>query len=256
MSRRVVITGAGVVTGFGPGIEPLWSALLEGRSAIGPMTLVSPGGFACQVASEVKDYKARDFLPKHYRKAVKVMARDIELAVGAALEAVQSAGLITKGLTTGEEAAMTYDASRIGCHIGAGLIAAEVNELAYAISTSADESGTFSYEKWGESAMGNLTPLWLLKYLPNMLACHVTIIHDARGPSNTITCSEASGILSLGESTRVIQRGAADLCYSGSAESKVNHMGMARLQLSEYLAKRSEERRVGKECRSRWSPYH
>jgi len=236
MSRRVVITGAGVVTGFGPGIEPLFCALLEGRSSIAPMTCVSPGGFPCQVASEVKDFKARDFVPKSYRKTLKVMARDIELAVGAAIEAVRNAGLTTKATADDENAEVTYSPTRVGCHIGAGLIAAEVNELAYAMSTSVDEAGEISYDAWGETGMGNLTPLWLLKYLPNMLACHVTIMHDARGPSNTITCTEASGILSIGESLRVIQRDDADMCYSGSAESKLNHTGLARMHLAGYLA--------------------
>jgi len=236
MSRRVVITGAGAVTGFGPGLDPLFEALLEGRSSIAPMTRVSPGGFPCQLASEAKDFKVRDFVPKSYRKTVKVMARDVELAVGAAIEAVRSAGLTTKATSDDENADVTYPPGRVGCHIGAGLIAAEVNELAYAMVTSLDEAGAFSYDAWGEKGMGNLTPLWLLKYLPNMLSCHVTIMHDAQGPSNTITCSEASGVLSLGESLRVIQRDDADMCFSGSAESKLNHTGLARMQLAESLA--------------------
>jgi 3-oxoacyl-[acyl-carrier-protein] synthase II len=88
----------------------------------------------------------------------------------------------------------------------------------------------------GGGGMSNLQPLWMLKYLPNMLACHVTIIHGSEGPSNTITCGEASGLLSLGESMRVIQRGAADLCFSGGAESKINLMGMLRQTLSGRLA--------------------
>jgi 3-oxoacyl-[acyl-carrier-protein] synthase II len=80
----------------------------------------------------------------------------------------------------------------------------------------------------------------LLKYLPNMLACHVTIIHGAQGPSNTITCNEASGLLSVGESRSVIRRGAADACFSGSAESKVNLMGFLRHQLLGRLAETGE----------------
>jgi 3-oxoacyl-[acyl-carrier-protein] synthase II len=84
--------------------------------------------------------------------------------------------------------------------------------------------------------MDNLTPLWLLKYLPNMLSCHVTIIHEACGPSNTITCGEASGLLSIGESMRVIERGDADLCFSGGAESKINEMGLLRMDLAGRVA--------------------
>ena len=97
--------------------------------------------------------------------------------------------------------------------------------------TAKDDEGEFSLNKWGESGIGNLQPLWLLKYLPNMLACHVTIIHGCEGPSNTITCAEASGLLSLGESMRVIERGDAQVCFSGGIENKVNPMGIARMSL-------------------------
>jgi 3-oxoacyl-[acyl-carrier-protein] synthase II len=83
--------------------------------------------------------------------------------------------------------------------------------------------------KWGSGGMNNLTPLWLLKYLPNMLACHVTIIHAAKGPSNTITCGDASGHLTVGEATRLVARGAADAVIAGGAESKLNPMGLLRL---------------------------
>src|SRR5690606_32200745 len=177
---------------------------------------------------------AKDYVPKSYRKAVKVMARDIELAVAAAKCAVEDARLVTRGaLPDGSSEGTTYPASRMGCQIGAGLIAAETDELtaalATAATTAADGRPTLDLKAWGDAeggqgAMNNLQPLWLLKYLPNMLACHVTIIHGAEGPSNTITCAEASGLLSIGESVRVIQRGDADLCFSGGAEAPINHM--------------------------------
>ncbi len=130
----------------------------------------------------------------------------------------------------------------MGCHIGAGLICAEANELCAALWTSRDDNGSVDLHHWGHTGMTNLTPLWLLKYLPNMLACHVTIIHDCRGPSNTITCCEASSGLSIGESMRVIQRDAADACLSGGAESKVNIMSMLRQTLAGRLAPTSADR--------------
>lgn len=235
MDRRVVISGLGAVTGFGYGVNALWEGLYSGKSALRRITRFDPSGHPCQAAAEAMDFSAKDHVPKHYRKAVKVMARDIELAVGAAKAAVEDAGLRTRGNT--EEGQPTdYSASRIGCQIGAGLIAAEVPELAAALSTATDVHGAFSYEKWGTTGMENLTPLWLLKYLPNMLACHVTIIHEACGPSNTITCGEASGVLSVGESMRVIERGDADLCFAGGAESKINPMGVVRMHLAGRLA--------------------
>jgi 3-oxoacyl-[acyl-carrier-protein] synthase II len=83
--------------------------------------------------------------------------------------------------------------------------------------------------------MENLTPLWLLKYLPNMLACHVTIVHDCQGPSNTITCWESSAPLSMAESLRVIQRGAADACLTGGVESRLNVLATWRQQCAGRL---------------------
>ncbi|MEM8836095.1 MAG: beta-ketoacyl synthase N-terminal-like domain-containing protein [Planctomycetota bacterium] len=228
--RRVVVTGLGVVSPFGYGIDALWDAMLEGRSALRRVTAFDPSGFRCQVAAEARGYRGKDHVPKHYRKAVKVMARDIEIAVGAAKAATEHAGIVTKAVAE-EGQSLTYDQRRVGCQIGAGLIACEVPELATAMSTAtqAHAPGEIDYDAWGETGMHNLTPLWLLKYLPNMLACHVTILHEAKGPSNPHTCGEASGALSIGESLRVIQRGDADCCFSGGAESKINPMGMIRM---------------------------
>ena len=245
MSRRVFITGVGPVSGLGIGIGPTWEAVRAGRSAIGPITAFDPGGFDCQIAAQVPDYKIGDYVPKTYRKATKVMARDIELAVVAADQAARDAKLVTKGTAADPSAAVSYEAPRIGCHIGAGLIAAEIDELTSALVEARVAEGSggmeggagdFDMKKWGNHGMNSLTPLWLLKYLPNMLACHVTIIHDAQGPSNTITVGEASSGLSIGESLRVIQRGAADLCFCGGTESKLNPMAYLRQEIAGRLA--------------------
>ena len=244
MSHETVITGLGAVTGLGVGADALWEGLAAGRSAIGPITAFDASGFPSRLAAEVRDYKARDFVPKSYRKAVKVMARDIELAVGAAQCAVEDAGIVTLGTAAdGEDTTFTGD--RIGCQIGAGFISCDTPEIAMAQATAKDGDGTFSLGTWGESGMGNLSPLWLLKYLPNMLACHVTIIHHAQGPSNTITCCEASGLLSIGESRRVIERGSADICFSGGAESKLNPMGLLKVIYADRLAETGDAQDAG-----------
>ncbi len=235
--RRIVITGIGPVTGFGVGIDPLWQGLCEGRSAIRAISAFDPSGFYSTVAATIapEQLDIRAIVPKSYRKATKVMARDIEIAVAAAGSAVAAAGLTTRG--THEGAAPTIAPERVGCHIGAGLIPADSDELASAMLSCRTADGGFDPGEWGRTGMNNLTPLWLLKYLPNMLACHVTIIHDCQGPSNTLTCAEASGALSIGESMRVIRRGDADACLSGGAESKVNYMGMLRQTFANRLAR-------------------
>ncbi len=217
-------------------MDPLWKGLCEGASSIRPISTFDPSGFITTVASMItpEQLDIRAIVPKSYRKATKVMARDIEIAVAAAASAVQAAGLTTRA--TAEGIAPTIAPERVGCHIGAGLIPADSDELAAAMLTCRDAEGGFDPGEWGRTGMNNLTPLWLLKYLPNMLACHVTIIHDCQGPSNTLTCAEASGGLSIGESMRVIRRGDADACLSGGAESKVNYMGLLRQTFANRLA--------------------
>lgn len=228
--RRVVITGLGVTTPLGLGIEALWDGLLEKKCAIGRIQQWDPSGLPCQLAGELPDFKLGDFIPKGYRKSIKVMARDIVIAVVSSYLAVKDGGLTTKCLVDRGEAgdAPIVDSTRFGANIGAGLICADLVELAGALNTAVDDGGKFSLIKWGEEGMTNLTPLWLLKFLPNMLACHVTIIHDAQAPSNTITCGEASSHLAIGEAFRTIQRGAADVCICGGAETKLHPMAIAR----------------------------
>jgi 3-oxoacyl-[acyl-carrier-protein] synthase II len=233
MSRSVYITGLGPISGLGLGKADNWAALCEGKTALSPVSAFDASTLGSNLAGEVKEFKIGQYVPKSYRKATKVMARDIELAVAAADYAAHDAGLVTKG--TDPEASVSYASDRVGCHIGAGLIAADLDELGPAFAVANGGNGDVDLQRWGKDGMSQLTPLWLLKYLPNMLACHVTIIHDAQGPSNTITCGEASGGLSIGESLRVIQRGQADLCFCGGAESKLNPMAFYRQVLTGRL---------------------
>jgi 3-oxoacyl-[acyl-carrier-protein] synthase II len=225
--RRVAITGLGVVTAAGTGMDPLWDALLTPRSCLREITPSDGVGLPGYMGGQIEDFSAREFVPKSYRKAVKLMARDIEIAVAAAALATKDAGLVTRA----EDAdRATFDSRRFGCNIGAGLVNADLDELGEAAVTAVVD-GVFSLREWGAGGMENLTPLWLLKYLPNMLSCHVTIIHGCEGPSNTVTCGDASGHLAIGEAGRWILRGAADAALAGGGESKVNPMGMMRQQL-------------------------
>ena len=185
-------------------------------------------------------YKVGDYVPKSYRKATKVMARDIELAVVTADDAFKDAGLKSKAYVESPD----FDPKRFGCNIGAGLISCEVNEIANAVMTAVrdDDPGQIDMRKWGRDGMNQLTPLWLLKYLPNMLACHVTIVHGLMGPSNTITCQEASSHLAIGEAFRTIQRGNAELAICGGAESRINPMGLIRQELLNRLNNDSNDK--------------
>ena len=221
--RKVIVTGIGVVSPIGIGSGVFWDNLIAGKVGIQRITSFKPDGFASQIAGQVPAFKINDYVPKHYRKATKVMARDIELAVVAADDAFNDAGLKSRAYSETPD----IDGKRFGCNIGAGLISVDLNELTSAMH-SARDGHRLNLQKWGRDGMGQLTPLWLLKYLPNMLACHVTIIHELKGPSNTITCGDSSSHLAIGEAFRTIQRGDADLAICGGAETKVQPMGLIR----------------------------
>jgi 3-oxoacyl-[acyl-carrier-protein] synthase II len=152
------------------------------------------------------------------------MSRDIELAVAAADEALRSSGLVTKAIDPDN---INVEPTRMSINLGAGLISCDLVELAPAVAKSVT-NGKFDIRKWGAEGLESVTPLWLLKYLPNMLACHIGIIHDIQGPSNTITCAEASAHLAIGEAAAVIARGRAVYALAGGAEAKVNPIVMIR----------------------------
>jgi 3-oxoacyl-[acyl-carrier-protein] synthase II len=223
-SARVVITGFGQITPLGLNAGDTWASLCAGRAGIDTITAFDPVGFSCKLAGQVPDYNIRDYVPKTYRKATKLMSRDIELAVIASNEAFIHAGLVTKGI---DPENVNIDPERVAINLGAGLISCDLVELAPAVAASVTE-GEFDIHKWGRDGLNLVTPLWLLKYLPNMLACHVGIIHDIQGPSNTITCAEASGHLAIAEAAQIIARGDSDIALAGGAEAKVNPIVMIR----------------------------
>ena len=221
---RVVITGFGAITPLGLTAADMWSALCTGRVGIDTITAFDPAGFDCKLAGQVPGYNIRDFVPKSHRKATKLMSRDIELAVIAAHEAFVHAGLVTKGIDPDH---ININPERTAINLGAGLISCDMIELAPAVAASMTD-GKFDIRKWGKEGLEHVTPLWLLKYLPNMLACHIGIIHDLQGPSNTITCSETGAHLAIAEAAQTIARGDSDVGLAGGAEAKVNPIVMIR----------------------------
>lgn len=221
---RTVITGFGAVSPLGLQSTEMWQGLCKGLSGITTITAFDPSGFTCKLAGQVPDYKIRQYVPKSFRKATKLMSRDIELAVIAAQEALTTSGLVTKAIDPDN---VNIDPTRMGINLGTGLISCDLVELAPAVAASITDN-KFDIRKWGNQGIEQVTPLWLLKYLPNMLACHISIIHDIQGPSNTITCAEAGSHLAIIESSQIIERGDSDIVLTGGAEAKVNPIVMIR----------------------------
>lgn len=227
--KRVVITGLGGVTPIGTGLDAMWQSLSHQKSGVRKLAAFDTDGAATEIAAEVLDFDPKQFVKQ--RKSLKVMARDIQLAVGAAELAVQDARL---------ESA-PCDPVRFGVNFGAGLIASELDELGGPVDQSTNGSRKFDLKKWGQSGMEQLFPLWMLKYLPNMPACHISIIYNAQGPNNSITVGESSATMAIGEAMRIIGRGAADVFLAGGTDSKIHPLSFVKLALTSRLSRRWNE---------------
>lgn len=228
-SHRVVITGVGVVSPIGIGNEPFWQSLISGRSGIGYLRAFSGENLPCKFAAEIRDFDPHKNI--RHKKYIKTMSRDIQLGVSAATLAVEDAG-IRPGVV---------DPERFGVGFGAGRMSSMPQELAEAAKQCADPDDGFLMTRWGEDSMGQICPLWLLRQLPNMPACHVSIEHDARGPNNTITSRESSALLALSESVQTIERGVADCMIVGACSSNIHPVDIAKLNLYEALSRRDDD---------------
>lgn len=208
---EVVITGLGVVSPIGTGCDAFWQSLCEGRSGVRRIESLDGETAPYVIAGQVLNFDAKERVRP--RKALKVMSRDIQLAFVAADMALQMSGIPGSGV----------EPERFGIVFGADLIPCELEEMVGAIR-SCIVDGRFDFSQWGSRAMSELYPLWLLKYLPNMPACHIGIAYDARGPNNSLTLAEVSSLASIAEAVRVIQRGDADVMVAGGTGSRVHPM--------------------------------
>jgi 3-oxoacyl-[acyl-carrier-protein] synthase II len=229
--RRAVITGCGAVTSIGVSAQSYWEGLAARRSGIRSITSFDVSALPTRIGGEIPEFEAKQYIDKKERKSLKVMSRSIQLAVAGAKLAMDDSGVDKDKL----------DKTRFGVEFGAGLIASELGELGPAAHVSSNcQPGTVDLEKWGVQGLANMPPLWMLKYLPNMLACHVSILHDAQGPNNSITESDVASLLALGEAFRILERDQADFFLVGGADSKLNPLSFVRHALFAPLSKRNE----------------
>ncbi|MFH1921614.1 MAG: beta-ketoacyl-[acyl-carrier-protein] synthase family protein [Planctomycetota bacterium] len=206
---EVVITGLGVACPIGIGKQRVRDSLLAGRSGVGPIRLFDPAGLPVEIAAEVDDFDPKAHVRP--RKNLKVMARDAQLGVTAASLACQDAEL-TSGAVDPERLGVVFGADRICGPL-------EESEASY---RACMVGGHFEFSRWGKEGMAAMFPLGFLRLMPNMVASHVTIAHDARGPSNTMHQGELSGLLAVSEAARILQRGRADVMIAGGASSQMN----------------------------------
>ena len=211
-AREVVITGLGVVSPIGLGHEAFWASLIQGQSGVGRITLFDAGRLPVSFGAELKDFDAKRYVKP--RKALKVMCRELQTGVSAANLAVEHAGLVPGQVCP----------DRIGTVFGSEMLYGDVHELTDVFQASVQQ-GEFSFTQFAQAFPSRMYPLWMLKNLPNMAACHVAIAQNARGPNNTIVSGDVSGLLALIEALRVIERDQADVMIVGAAGTRVGLTG-------------------------------
>lgn len=202
--RDVVITGVGVVSPIGIGRDAFWTALDSGVSGVRELPQFARTDFPFRVGGAIQNFEPKEYVQP--RKTLKVMCREIQAAFSAAVLALQDAGL-AKG---------AVDPERLGVVLGSEMLYGELGELIDAYRHSVVD-GQFRSSDWVEHAMRDLFPLWMLKYLPNMAACHIGIASDARGPNNSIVQGSVSSLLAVMEASDVIRRGHADAMIAGGS---------------------------------------
>ncbi|QEL18140.1 beta-ketoacyl-[acyl-carrier-protein] synthase family protein [Limnoglobus roseus] len=210
--RRVVITGIGVVAPNGVGKSSFWDACKQGVSGIGPITSFDPSNHPVKVAGEVKDFDPEPYIPVQARKSLKVMGRAAKFGLGGAGLAIQDSGLNLA----------TENPERMGVVMGGGVVPVDLAELAPMLARACQENGAFDERQLSTDGNSPLFPLWLLKYLPNMAAAHISMAFNCQGPNNTVVTACVAGTQAVGEAYRLIDRGEADVMLAGGADSRID----------------------------------
>lgn len=210
-----VVTGLGVVSPIGIGRTPFTESLRALRTGISEVTAFRGIAVPGRVGGEVKDFtdeSARKNWLKDQKKWIKVMCREIAMGAAAATLALTDSGLNLE----------TMDHHRLGVEFGANLMFFMPDAMADPCRACTNSDEEFQFGEWGTTGLGKMEPLWLLKYLPNMPACHIAIYADARGPSNSLTMDEISGNVAMSEALSVLRRGAADVMIVGTTGTRIH----------------------------------
>jgi 3-oxoacyl-[acyl-carrier-protein] synthase II len=214
LSRRVVVTGVGLVCGCGIGTEEAWAHLLAGRSGIGPITQFDPTGFDCRIAGEVRNFDPLQWIEK---KEVKKMGRFIQLAVAASDFAMKMAGLEVKP-EAGEAT---------GVYIGSGIGGFDVIER--------------EHSKLLQGGPGKISPFFIPASIINLASGYISIRYGARGPNSATATACSASAHSVGDAYRIIERCDADVMICGGAEAAITPMGVGGFAAMKALSTRNDE---------------
>jgi 3-oxoacyl-[acyl-carrier-protein] synthase II len=214
LTRRVVVTGLGLICGVGNSTGDVWKALLAGKSGVARITGFDASAFACQIAAEVKNFDPLNYVEK---KEMKKMARFIHLAIAASDEAMKMSGL--KVTPENDE--------RVGVHIGSGIGGFDIIEREH---TSLLEGGP-----------RKISPFFIPAAIINLAAGQVSMRFGAKGPNEATATACTTSAHSIGDSFRIIQHNDADVMIAGGAEAAITPMGVGGFAAMRALSTRNDD---------------
>jgi 3-oxoacyl-[acyl-carrier-protein] synthase II len=212
--KRVVITGLGMVTPLGIGVEETWNALIQGKSGIRKITAFDASDFPSQIAGEVKGFNPEDYIePKEIRK----MDRFIHFAIAATSMALKDSGLVIN-----EE-----NADRVGVIIGSGIGGLHTIEHYHSVLL--------------EKGPRKITPFFIPMLVINLAAGQVSIKFGAKGPNSAVSTACATGSHAIGDAFKIVQRGDADVMIAGGTEAVITPLGIGGFTAMKALSTRNNE---------------
>ena len=214
MSRRVVVTGVGLLTPLGIGTEMSWEAIRSGKSGIGRITQFDASQFSCRIAGEVKGFDPANYIEK---KEIKKMGRFIQFAIAAAECALSSSGY----KVTPE------NAEQAGVYIGSGIGGFEVIER--------------EHQTLLEQGPRRISPFFIPATIVNLASGYVSIRSGAKGPNSATATACTTSAHSIGDSFRIIQRGDADMMICGGTEACITPMGIGGFAAMRALSTRNDD---------------
>lgn len=212
--RRVVVTGLGIVSPLGTGVEKNWAAITNGQCGIDRITRFDASDLATQIAGEVKDFNAEEFIDK---KEIKKMDLFIQYGLAAAEMAFTDSGLeITEA-----------NAERVGVLVGSGLGGLPAIEHYHKIML--------------ERGYKRISPFFIPMLIINLAPGHISIKYGAKGPNLSSVSACATGTHSIGDAYHMIARGDADAMFAGGTESTITPLGIGGFNVMKALSTRNDD---------------
>src|SRR4051794_15129653 len=226
--RRIAITGIGLVTPLGVGVEESWSGLTEGRSAVGPIEDYDPSSLRTRIGAEVRDLEPKKVVPN--RRALRTMTRNDVLGTVSAVLAVQDAGL---------EEAEDPD-GRTAVFSGSNKEISDPYDVIDAAIGARDDEGHVDMKRFGEQAQTGVRPLFFLGGLQAASLFYISDAYKLRGPNTYFAGTAESGANAIGRGFRAIRRGEADRAVAGGFDNPVSWWNMSRMDTIGIMTGRND----------------